>query len=293
MDIEKVRRMAEYLDEEAVAAALGVPVGAVREILAGRVEVKEDVKGTLVQVASSSYRQRVVSVWRAKGGAGCTAVAIHLAHVVAEVMTVLFVDMDFSVGGSDATLYLGLPDSPDMETFTRKGLESAVVQVEPGLWALRPPAFPGSFQFGSEDVTRLVVEARKSFDAVVFDLPNRDDGYVAEAVNCSNAVVMVTLGFPGELVRAAARCGNLKKDVLLVANGYKCGPEALERFKDLAGVVELPEERGLEERMYSGVFTGRGAFYDGIGRVRDVLFRPRDGGLFRRVTEFFAKGRFF
>ncbi len=76
-----------------------------------------------------------------------------------------------------------------------------MIQVEPGLWVLLPPLSGG---IGKGMVERLAIEARKDFDAIIFDLPNTDADCVMEAVSCSNALVMVATGQPQEMNRVLA-----------------------------------------------------------------------------------------
>ena len=139
----KIRQMSEYLDEEAIAAALRIPVETVRGIIQDRVSIRETAteKETFLQIATNPvYRQRIISVWRGRGGAGCTSIALHLAYLLEQMMSVLLVDLGASGAGSDLGYYLHLPEYPNLEVISRDGrLSSAVIQVESGLWALLPP----------------------------------------------------------------------------------------------------------------------------------------------------------
>ena len=113
------------------------------DIIQDRVSISETAteKETILQIATNPvYRQRIISVWRGRGGAGCTSIALHLAYLLEQMMSVLLVDLSASDAGSDLGYYLHLPEYPNLEVMSRDGrLSSAVVQVESGLWALLPP----------------------------------------------------------------------------------------------------------------------------------------------------------
>jgi hypothetical protein len=288
---KKIRQMSEYLDEEAIATALRMPVETVNDIIRGLVTIGETAneKETILQVAMNPvYRQRVISVWRGRGGAGCTALALHLAYSLERMMIVLLVDLNTSISGSDLGYYLRLPEYPNLETLSRDGrLSSAVIQVESGLWALLPSTT------GTIDktlVSRLASEARRDFDTVIFDLPNTDDEFVLEAVAYSNALVMVANGLPREMSRVHARRNRAQKDTVLVANGCACGGNTRSEFDKL---VEIPEDKDLHTRMERGVFYKKGSpLTTGAEKIGDLLFgmHPRGEGGFGKVMRHLLAG---
>jgi len=266
--------MSEYLDEDAIAAALRIPVKTVRGIIQDRVSIRETATGkeTILQIATNPvYRQRIISVWRGRGGAGCTSIALHLAYLLEQMMIVLLVDLGASGAGSDLGYYLHLPEYPNLEALSRDGrLSSAVIQVESGLWALLPPT---TGTIDKTAVARLAAEARRDFDVVIFDLPNTDDEFVLEAVAYSNAMVMVANGLPQEMNRALTRKNRSQKETVLVANGYACDGNARCGY---AKVVEIPEDKDLQARMERGVFYQKGyPFTAGAEKIRDSLFGMR------------------
>jgi MinD-like ATPase involved in chromosome partitioning or flagellar assembly len=267
---KKIRQMSEYLSEEAIAAAFKMPLATVHDIVLGHLNISETVteKETVLQVVTQPvYRQRIIAVWRGRGGAGCTSVALHLAYLLEQIMAVLLVDLQTTAVGSDLAHYLHLPEYPNLDTLSRDGcLSSAVIQVESGLWAL----LPGATAAGGNVVARLITEARREFDAVIFDLPNTDDEGVLEAAACSNALVMVAGGTPQEMNRLLARKNRAQKEAVLVTNGYACGKKYGGSY---ATVVEIPEDNALQVRMAKGVFYKKGSpFTVGTEKIRDALF---------------------
>jgi Mrp family chromosome partitioning ATPase len=287
--VKRIKRMTEYMDEEAIAGAIRMPSETVRAILAGRAGLKmsEQENQTVLEVQTNPvYRQRIISVWRGRGGVGCTSVALHLASVLEQKMSVLLVDLNVLTAVSDVGYYLGMPPYPNMETLIRKEpLSSAVIQAESALWALLPP-ISGGIEKGT--VEHVTVEARKDFDAIIFDLPNIEADHVMEAVSCSNFLVMVTTGQPQELSRVIARKNSSRKEAVLVANGCNCDGDIRKEFLK---TVVIPEDRELPSRMERGVFYKKGTSLTvGAGKIRDILFgmRSQEEGGFRKVMKLFG-----
>lgn len=163
-------------------------------------------------------------------------------------------------------------------------LNSAVIQVESGLWVLLPPLF-GVIEKGL--VERFTVEARKDFDAIIFDLPNNDTDCVMDAVSCSNVLVMVVNSLPHEMNRVLARKieSQNQKETILVANGCSCVGEARRVYDK---VVEIPEDRDLNSKMERGMFYKKGSpLTTGTEKVRDMTFglRSQEDSGFRKVVK--------
>jgi hypothetical protein len=284
--------MSEYLGEAAISAALQIPVETVRGIIEGNVSIEaggpETAKQTLLHVSTNPvYRQRIISVWRGRGGAGCTSVALHLAYTLEQMMSVLLVDLCAEPAGSDIWYYLRLPGHPGALALPQGDLSAAVVQAESGLWVLAPPA---SGTIGRDAVSHLAIEGRKGFDAVIFDLPNADDEFVLEAVACSNALVMVTGGLPQEMIRVASRKTRSQKETVLVANGC---PGAGVNRREYDRVVEIPKDRELRARMEKGVFHKKGSpLAVGAEKIRDLLFgiHSPEENVFRKAAKMLLGG---
>jgi MinD-like ATPase involved in chromosome partitioning or flagellar assembly len=287
--IQKIKQMSEYLDEEAIAAALRIPEQVVHDALAGRVSMSssETEKQSVLEVQTNPvYRQRIISVWRGRGGVGCTSIALHLAYVLEQMMSVLLVDLNAMAAGSDVGYYLRLSEYPNIETISKqKTLSSAVIQADTGLWVLLPP-LANDIEKGT--VKHLAIEARNDFDAIIFDLPNTDVDCVAEAVSCSHVLVMVTNGQPQEMKRVLARKietqNQSQRETILVANGCSCDGETRRMYDK---VVEIPEDRDLPAKMERGMFYKKGSpLTIGTEKVRDLLYgmRSQKESRFRMVA---------
>jgi MinD-like ATPase involved in chromosome partitioning or flagellar assembly len=275
--LKAIKRMSEYLDEESIAAALRIPVETVHDTIAGNIVIEETEteKETIIQIANPAvYRQRIISVWRGRGGVGCTSVALHLAYLLEQMMSVLLVDLNTACAGSDVSFYLRQPEYPNMEALTHDGqLTQAVIQAEAALWVLLPPE---TGRIDKAKISLLMTEARQGFDAVIFDLPNADDEGILEAVACSNALVMVTTGCAQEMNRVLARSNKSQKETVLVANGYACDAKTRKAYPK---VVEIPADKDSHARMEKGVFYKKGTPLSvGAEKIRNALFgmQPRE-----------------
>lgn len=295
MDLkERIKKMASYLDNEAIASALKIPVETVNDILAGKADIKEDPAAPVlptIQVNSvkTAYRQRVIAVWRAKGGVGCTAIAVYLAFVLKDLMRVLLIDFNVAEGGSDLSYYMDLPEYPTMD-LVRDNLDAAVIQIEKMLYVLQAPRQKRETFLSREFVSAVMTMAKQDYDAVIVDLPNMEDEVTKEAVRYANTLVMVTGGSYQELVRLALRAAEFsQKDIVLLANRCQVDKKVLESL-GLNQVVYIPEDRELAGVMNNHAVPRKGSpFIKGIERLKEVLYEESRGrkGL---IKSLFAAG---
>ncbi|MGB9804251.1 MAG: AAA family ATPase [Desulfofundulus sp.] len=284
--IAKVRELSKYLNDEAIADALKLTPEAVRSILEGKAEVelkqveREDQTVPLIQVSSveTSYRQKIISVGRAKGGVGCTVVALGLAYLLSKKVRTLLIDLNFSEGGSDLSYYLNLPEYPHMGMF-HGDLEQCVVHLEPNFSVLQAPRHASSEK---REIGELINLARQDYDAVVMDLPNSQDGLVREAMQHSTTLVLVTGGLESELVRLAAIAGRYqRKEIIVVANRSSLPGEAVETFKK---VVHIEQDRNLLKTLRNCDLPGeKTVFMQGVARIRDAVYDRDRKGVLQKV----------
>ncbi|MGB9858601.1 MAG: AAA family ATPase, partial [Moorellaceae bacterium] len=281
MDLrDRVKRMSAYLDNQAIAAALKIPVETVVDILSGKADISEvpaQVSQPTIKVTSvkTAYRQRVVAVWRARGGVGCTAIAIHLAYMLKDMMRVLLVDLNTAGGGSDLCYYLDLPEYPHMCSM-KDNLADAVIEVETMLHVLQPPRRASEGEVTGELVEQLISYARRDYDAVILDLPNREDAVTRKAVQNANTLVMVTGGGYQEMVRLALLIADFRqKDIVLVAN--RCRPDVeVQKTLGVETVVFIPEEKDLARAMEERRFVRKGsALLKSLEDLRAKLYEVR------------------
>jgi hypothetical protein len=164
---EKIKRLSQYLDEEAIARAVDKEVDFVRAVLAGEaVKVKEEKRkdATVVQYVRPSFRQRVICIARVKGGVGATTLALNLAWRVSEKAQVLVIDTQavemYEKVYSD---FLDLAGAGSYQKTVWD--EPEVCELSDNLYYLPFP--PG----GKVDLETAILEARRDFDAIIVDLP--------------------------------------------------------------------------------------------------------------------------
>lgn len=279
---DKVRHMAEYMEVEAIAQALKLTPEAVEDILAGRAEVRRSFgqRGELAPVvhvtsARLAYRQKVVAVLHAKGGAGATSVAIGLAYALSRDVKTLLCDFSFQQGASDLAYYLGLDrrrDLPDLGRFDGANLEECAVQADRNLFVLlAPPQARGE----EEKAAAAVQAARRDFDAVVQDFPAALTEPLSRAARECNAAVAVTSGLVPELFRLAFLLRRLDfSQVVLVANACSLSRAAADLFEG-ASPVRVEEDRELARAFERGELPReKGAFMRAMFAVKDALYEP-------------------
>lgn len=293
---EKVKRMAEYLDPEAISAALKIPVETVRDILDGKAQVQE-VAGApqsppVVQVSSArvAYRQRVIAVWRAKGGVGCTSVALGLAWLLKDMMRVLLVDCCLEAGEGDLSFVLDLPEYPHLKAFEYGGITAAVVKAGPNLDVLQAPRSRAELgELPAGILGRAVTAARSAYDVIICDLPNSEAPPVREVLEGATTFLLVTGGGEAEVNRLVVRLAALdvnEKEIFLVCNRGSDGSGPL---ADLLSFREfrLPEDEDLARGLRRGqVFPVNGPFMRALGQVRDAIYEvpaARKEGIFRKI----------
>lgn len=293
---EKVKRMAEYLDAEAISAALKIPVETVQDILDGKAQVQE-APGTsgapaVVQVSSArvAYRQRVIAVWRARGGVGATSVALGLAWLLKDLMRVLLVDCSFEVGIGDISFVLDLPEYPHVKAFDYGGIAGAVVNAGPNLDVLQSPRNRNEIDELPRDILfRAVNAARPVYDVIICDLPNVEGGPVQEVLESANTLLLVTGGEDGEKSRLLARLAGVDlkgKEVFLLCNRGSDGNGPIAEvlsFREFALPADPELGRGLRRGQ---VFSFNGPFMRALVEVRDAMYESsanQKGGIFRRL----------
>lgn len=274
---EKIKRLSQYLDEEAIARAVDKEADFVRAVLAGEaVKVKEEKRKdtTVVQYVRSAYRQRVVYVVRTKGGVGATTLALNLAWRVSEKTKVLLIDAQASVMG-----YLVVSDVLDVlgaEPYEQSDWEAPeTAQLSDNLYFL---PFPRE----KDGLDKAVLEARRGYDNIIVDLPPlaKPD----EVINCASAVVFLYNGGVSEgrrLLPLINHCRQNQKEALYVSTVPYPPLNLRKEAGESAGWIHLPRAKTR-----SGIFDPK----DPAGRalteiVREVWGRDLDErqGLLARV----------
>ncbi|MGB9846523.1 MAG: hypothetical protein ACPLRH_03345 [Desulfotomaculales bacterium] len=274
---EKIKRLSQYLDEEAVARAVDKEVDFVRAVLSGEaVKVKEEKRKdtTVVKYVRPAYRQRVVYIARAKGGVGATALALNLAWRVSEKTKVLLIDAQATLMG-----YLVVSDVLDIlgaEPYEQSNWEEPEeAQLSDNLYFLPYPR-------EKDGLDRAVLEARRDYDNIIVDLPSltKPDG----ALKSASVVVFLYNGGASEgkrLLPLINYCLQNQKEALYVSTVPYPQLNLRKEAGESAGWIYLPRAKTR-----NGIFDPK----DPAGRalteiVREVWGRDLDErqGLLARV----------
>lgn len=280
---EKIKRLSQYLDEEAVARAVDKEVDFVRAVLAGEAVKVKEVKRkdtTVVQYVRPAFRQRVVCIVRAKGGVGATMLALNLAWRVSEKTKVLLIDTQASIMG-----YLVCSDVLDIlgaEPYEQSDWEAPeVVQLSDNLYFL---PFPSTYEKHSLD--QAVLEARRDYDNIIVDLPplaKPDD-----TLKSASVVMFLYGGGVSEgrrLLPLANYCRQCQKEALYVFTVPYPPLNLRKEMGEDAGWIHLP--RGKTK---NGVFDPK----DPAGRalteiIREVWGRDLEDGKQGFLAKVFGK----
>ena len=289
MDLaQKVRQMSEYLDDEAIARALKITPESVRDIMEGRAEIirqgASEQNAPVIHVSSvkTAYRQKIISVMRAKGGVGCSVIALGLAYMLSREIKVLLVDLNLAPGGGDLSYYLNLQEYPHMGVL-KDNLHPCVISIEPQFDVLQAP------QSITEKikVESIINLARQDYDAVVMDLPNQsDEEVVGKALQISNTLIAVTSGMEMELVRLATTLRDLHhKDIVVAANKNPVRQEIQEIFTDHA-IIKVENDNALTRALEKCDLPGeKSPFMRGMKEIMDVLFDRQQKNILKTLLE--------
>jgi len=283
--------MSRLLNDEAIAGALNITPEAVREIRDGEAEVEhvEPARGNMSAIVVNStkptYRQKIISVWRAKGGTGCTAVAMNLAKLISEsVDSVALLDFNFQVGPTDLTYYLDLPAEPNLLHFQLGyGLDSFCVK-DSNLYVLQSPYNRYQINDIPQTVSEVFSYCRKAFDAVICDLPNTDEAHVKEAIQHSNTVIITSEGTCAEMLRLEIKAKSLKnqKIIALVANEE---PGRVKEVLETPTIFRMPFDKNLPEALENQAFCKKNSpFGKKIAKVKDEIYEQKGKGLLGRLA---------
>jgi len=290
---QKIIKMSRLLNDDAIAKALNITPEAVREIRDGEAEVKhiEHTRGKtpaiMVNSTKPTYRQKIISVWRAKGGTGCTAVAMNLAKLISEsVDSVALLDFNFQVGPSDLTYYLDLPAEPNLLHFQQGyGIDSFCVK-DGNLYVLQAPYNRYQLNDIPKTVNEIFAYCRKAFDAVICDLPNTDEDYVKDAIENSNTIVITAEGTCAEILRLEIKAKSFKnKNKIALVSSDEAG--RIKEVLETHSTIKMPYDKNLCEALENQAFCKKNSpFGKTMARVKEEIYEQKSKGLLGRLASF-------
>ncbi|KUK11521.1 MAG: hypothetical protein XD50_0304 [Clostridia bacterium 41_269] len=290
--ITRIKMMSQYLDSEAIAEALHLTPEIVEDILSGKAEVEvrekqaETVRDTsIIKVSSvrTAYRQKIISVVRSKGGVGSSLVAFGLSFLLSSDVRTLLVLMTFEEGISDL-VYAVNPESifnsysADISTLKNaEGYNSISLGHNFDLIEIKSERIISGY------IAEIADYAKRNYDAVVFDLPNKNsDPSVIEAVDQSTTLVAVTSGHMPEMVRLASFLAKYpQKEIFLIAN--MCPEPRIEGLTDFKK-IKLDFDPSMNKAYREGEFPGmRFSFMKGMAKLKDMIYAEQRKSLLQKI----------
>ena len=242
------------------------------------------VAGTLSAPASAAKQAAVVAVHAARGGAGATFVASHLAAAVARRgrsctlidADPLFGDVSAAVGAPAEDVHTLADLLPMVPELTAQHLDEALWTHANGFRVLLPPAPERAAAVGPDDVRTLTEVAASCADVVVVHLPRAVDDRAMAAMASSDRVIEV-LSLDVLSFRAATRALEafeplgLRERVGFVVNRAartEITPGDVARVFGVTPLAVLPFDRAVGRAQDHGrILPARGR----IGRAFDRL----------------------
>jgi len=213
-------------------------------------------------------KQKILILFKAKGGVGSTTISIFLSYIFDKVKTLL-VDLNFSEGGGDISYYLDIPKSPNILNFidgySRESLENSVVRIKKNLDILQtPPTYEMSKKLDLQDIYCLTDIAKKKYHLIIFDLPNRLDDLLLGVIELADLLIMVsdnTLGSISRLMNISNHFLYEDLEKILIINkyhktkGFNLLRNQIEQFFNLKDFVFLNEDEILRKRSEFSSFS--------------------------------------
>lgn len=202
---------------------------------------------TLRQAAEVKEKARVCTILSNKGGVGKTSIAIALADQCADSgLSTLLLELDSSPG--DLSIIFDLENTYNLldALFSPKDYQEALVPIRKNFQVLLGPSSPlAAEKIEKEAMFKLLSLLKKDFDAVVVDTHPLLTGLILDALEASDAILMVAtpeIGAAGRvafLIDFLTRSASLSKDKFRLLVNMKKLRDNL-KLSELLKVVDLP-----------------------------------------------------
>jgi cellulose biosynthesis protein BcsQ len=261
---EKIKRMSGYLDDESIARALGIErelVFGIREGVVMKLEGPTCVpKVSPTKYIRTTYRQRVISIARVKGGVGASNLSANFSRYLSEQNTVLLMDrcatlvVDQNLGIKKHKVCSDLLEIFEAELYeTENGIDA--LEIDKNLHYL--PVYGG-------DIRELVFAARKEYDVIIIDLPDLTV-VNTDALEVSTTVLVLFSGGHAEAERLL-RLNSINKEKILVAHA-ELSPEGKKLVEDY-----FEADNYLQLKALKGIVSRKSPEYRGIVELSTILF---------------------
>lgn len=195
----------------------------------------------------------LVAIYSAKGGLGCTSVAVNLAHAYATSRPETRVALtDLVVAGGDVRVFLNLKPAYDLSDLVDKGdkvdaelLTSLMSACPGGVWALPTGENPGLEDvFDAQTISSMVNHLRGHFGVTVVDCEHHLNERTLSVLDGATRILVVTqLDVPSlrSTQRTLAICRRLgygDDKLSVVVNRYQSNDVL--SLKDAEGLLQCP-----------------------------------------------------
>lgn len=183
------------------------------------------------------YKQKVISIYSAKGGIGKTTLAKKIAESLSESLKVLIIDINFADGGSDLSYMLELPVIPHIGMYlknrSKKGFIDNIVKYKDNIYVMQaPPNIKLIEGITPKDIIDIINYARGEFDIILIDLPNEQNMLIRTVLDQSSQIIVLSMGYAGELKRI--------KEILNGLNYTIIFKQPVQGYKELADILNKP-----------------------------------------------------
>ncbi len=222
-----------------------------------KVKPKRDKKAISIQKTINrgqkirAIKQKIIVFTKAKGGVGSTVLSIYLGYFLKNLKT-LFIDLNFSQGGGDASFYLNIPKFPNLINFTSgyngKSIQDSIINFKGGFDILQaPPTMELSKMIELQDIYNLVDIIKKKYDIIIFDLPNAMNDLNMGVIDLADILVMVSDSSNGSIGRLSEINKQLEYNDLykiLIFNKQK--PKRKIDFKEYRGLFSVSDVLSID-----------------------------------------------
>jgi len=174
-----------------------------------------------------TVKQKVVVLLKAKGGVGGTLIALYLGYLLKD-LKIVVLDLNFSEGGSDFCYYLDIPKVPNLSYFTesydKKALNNSYINVTGNFDIIQsPPSYELSKRIDLKDIYSLIDIAKKKYDLIIIDTPNKIDDFYLGITDLADLLVAVsdsTSSSLGRILNIIEKYIYLEIEKLLIINKF-------------------------------------------------------------------------
>jgi pilus assembly protein CpaE len=202
----------------------------------------EDLAGAVERIMrrmrAGSMEGELFAVYSAKGGLGCTSVAVNLAHAVASTRSDARVALaDLVVAGGDVRVFLNLKPTYDLGHLVAKGdkvdadlLMSLMSACAGGVWAL-PTGENAELEdvFDAQAISAILHHLRQHFALTVLDCEHHLSERTLTALDAASRILLVTqLDVPSlrstqRTLTLCRRLGYSEEKLCVIVNRHQSG----------------------------------------------------------------------